>query len=187
MKRKLLVILAIVILLAAYSYLGTGYTKQRKEQQVLASQITDVTQVLAQAAEPPQDLEQRLADTKARLAAVQRSFPTEVNSNQVINSILRLAERCHVTAVPLTTEPWSTEEVGGNDYPVFQLNITASGSYPDLVRFISELGTGDYKTLVVDGLSIARVAEEGGTVTATTVTTTADLSLIIYTQPPASD
>ena len=188
MRIKPIVILASVILVAAYAYLGTGYMKQRQEHEILTTQITDATQALAQVAEPSQDLEQRLADAEAKLNAVEGSFPARVNSTQVINSILSLAGRCNVTAIPLVSEPRSTENIKEHVYPVFRLNVTVKGSYSQIYKFVSELGTGEYETLIVEDLRITRPINEseGGTINEATTVTTAIVSLTIYTQSPTS-
>lgn len=189
MKGKLLITLLIIILIVVYAYLGTDYFKQRKEWEALTSQITEVTQALREIPQPPQDLEQRLAAAQASLAAEQNTFPGEMNSTQIINTILKLAEDCEVKAIPLVTQPWSTENAGEYDYHVFRLNVAVRGSYSQLVAFVSQLEKGEYKTLIVKDLSVTRVTPqpEGETVTEGTIPVTASLALAIYTQSSASE
>ena len=50
--RKLLIILLIAVLLVVYYLLGTDYLKQRQEHETLASEISEITQTLAQMPEP---------------------------------------------------------------------------------------------------------------------------------------
>ena len=167
----------------------TYYFKQRKGWEALTSQITEVTQTLAQIPGPAQDLEQRLAAAQASLAAEQNAFPSEMNSTQIINTILKLATVCEVKAIPLVTQPWSTEHIGEHDYHVFRLNVVVRGSYSQLVTFVSQLEKGEFKTLIVKDLSVTRVTEqpEGETVTEGTIPVTASLELAIYTQSPTSE
>jgi len=188
-KAKLLITLITIIVLVVYAYFGMGYMKQRKEHEVLTSQIIEVTQTLRETPQPPQDLEQRLEAAKASLAVEQSAFPSRMNSTQIINTILKLADVCEVKAIPLVTQPWSIENVGEHGYQVFRLNVAVKGSYSQLVAFVSQLERGEYKTLIVEDLSVTRVTEqsEGETVTEGTIPVTASLDLAIYTQSPASE
>ena len=138
-NKKLLIILLIVVLLVVYYLFGMDYLKQRRQQTALTPQISDVVQALALMPEPPQDLEQRLASAQADLTAEQSALLSEINSTQAINTILKLADRCQVKAIPLITEPWSAVKVGGHDYYVFKLNVSFEGSFSDLVSFTDKL------------------------------------------------
>jgi len=188
LKGKLLITLLVIILLVVYYLLGTGYMKQQKEQKELTSQTTDVTQTLAQMPEPPQDLEQQLAAAQASLAAEQNAFPTKMNTTQVINTILELADECEVKAIPLVTQPWSMEMVGEHSYDVFRLSVVVEGNLPQLLAFISKLEKGEFTTLLVENLSAtteSQPSEEevsGGTIPAA-----ASLNLAIYARSQTSD
>jgi len=179
-KGKLLITLLIIILLVVYYLLGMGYMKQQKEYEALTSQIADVTQTLREIPKPPQDLEQRLADAQASLAAEQSAFPGKMNTTQVINSILELADDCEVKAIPLITQPWSTEEVGQHSYYVFRLNVAIEGSLSQLLTFVDKLENSEFETLVVEGLRVTRVTEQLEETAEGTVPVTASLDLAIY-------
>ena len=186
MKKKLTYTIIIIVLLAVYYLLftsGIDYMKQREQHPVLASQIADVAQKLAQTPEPPQDLEQRLAAAKESLAAEQRAFPDNLNSTQIINTILKLADECQVRAIPLITQPWSMENIG-EGYHVFHLTVTASGGYSQLVQFVSQLENGELETLVIQNLNVMRIA---GPTDGETIPFTASLYLAIYTQLSTSE
>lgn len=189
MRGKLLIAILITTLLVVYYLFGMDYMKQLKEHEALTSQITDATQVLAQIPELPQDLEPRLAAAQASLAAVQGAFPSQMNSTEVIDTILKLADDTGVKAIPLVTQPWAIEKVGEHDYNVFRLNVAVEGSFSQLVSFVSKLENGELKTLIVENLSVTRVTEEPEeeTVPEGTILITASLDLAIYTQPLTSD
>lgn len=189
MRGRLLITILIIFLLAVYYLFGMDYMKQGKEQEVLTSQITEVTQTLEQIPRPPQDLEQRLAVARASLAAEQRAFPSKINTTQVINTIIELADDCEVKAIPLVTQPWSTEKVGEHGYYVFRLNVAVEGSFSRLVSFVSKLERAGYKTLIIENMSVTRVTEqpEEGTVPEGTIPITASVNLVIYTQSLSSD
>ena len=187
--RKLLIILLIVALLVVYYFFGMDYWKQRKVHGELTSQINDVARTLAQIPEPPEDLEQRLATAQASLAAEQGTFPDKMNITRIINTILEQADDCEVKAIPLVTDPWSIENVGEHGYYVFRLNVAVEGSLSHLLSFISKLEKGEFKTLIVEDLSITRVTEqsEEESVPEGTMPVNASLDLAIYTRSPAPD
>ena len=192
MRSKLLITLLIIMLLVVYYLYGMDYMKQREEHEVLTSQITEVTEALEalrEIPEPPQDLEQRLAAAQASLATEQSAFPDKINNTEVVDIVLKLAEDSQVKAIPLVTEPWSMERVGEHDYHVFRLTVTVEGSFSQLVSFVSKLEQGEYKTLIIEDLSVTRVTEgsEEETVPEGTIPITANLDLAIYTQSPVSD
>jgi hypothetical protein len=112
-----------------------------------------------------------------------------MNSTEVINTILKLADACKVKAIPLTTQAWSIESAGEYGYYVFRLDIAVEGSFSQLVSFLSNLENGELKTLIVKDLSVTRVMEQSGeeAISKETTPVTASLSLAIYTQSPASE
>ena len=140
-----------------YYIFGMDYINQRQEREALAFQIATVTQALAQMSDPPQNLEQRLEAAQESLAAEQSMFPSRLNSTEVINTILELANSLGVNAIPLVTQSWSTEVVGENNYDVLRLTVAAEGSFSQMVNFVSRLENGEYQTLVVEDLTVDRV------------------------------
>lgn len=154
MRTKLIIACLFVALVAAYGLMGMDYLKQHKEQAALASAITGVTQKLAQTPQATQNLEQKLAAAQASLAAAQNVFPGNLNSTQVIDKILKLADERQVKAIPLATKPWSPES--GKGYPVFRLHMTVEGGFSQFVDFISRLEKADFATLVIENLSVTR-------------------------------
>jgi len=188
-KGKLPIVILIIVLSVVYYLLGMDYMNQRKEQEVLTSQITEVTQTLSEIPEPPHNLEQRLEAAQASLAVEQSVFPSKINTTQVIDTILRLADDCQVKAIPLVTEPWSIENIGEHGYYVFRLNLVVEGSFSQLVIFVSRLENGEFNTLIVENISLARVSQqsEEEDVTEGTIPIMASLDLTIYTQSLTSD
>ena len=159
------------------------YLRQRQGHEALTAQITEAARALAQTPQPPQDVEQRLAAAEASMAAVQSTFPRDLNSTRVINAILKLADDCQIRAIPLVTQTWSMENIG-EGYHVFRLNVTARGGYSQLVSFVSQLENGELETLVVENLNVTRSAEPAEEVT---IPVTASLDLAIYTQLTTSE
>ncbi len=187
--RKPLIIILVLVLLVVYYLMGTDYQKQRRQHQSLASQITETTQTLAQVPPPPADLEQRLAAAQEDLEAIKNSFPSYTNSTRIINTILRLAEEIGVKAIPLVTQPWTTESVKGQDYSVFRLNLAVTGTFAQLTDFLSRLEKGKPETLVIEYLSVDRASEPSGGDSdgGDRIQVNASLKIAIYSLPPATD
>jgi len=185
-RRKLLTAILIITLLVAYYLFGTDYINQRRENAALTSQITEATQALAQMPEVPRNLEQRLEAAQARLDAEQSVFPCNLHSTEVVNTILELADDCGIRAIPLVTQSWSTEVVGEHSYSVLRLTVAAEGNFTQLVSFVSRLENGEYETLVVENLSIARVIG-GESASEEALTFISSFDLAIYAQSLTSD
>lgn len=188
MRNKLFISLSIIVLLVFYCILGLGYLKERHRQEVLSSQITDVTRVLAQTARTPQDIERELALAQASLAAEQTTFPRKPNSNQVINSILKLADDCQLRT-SLVAQPWLVENVGKHPCYVLRIYLTVEGSFSQLPGFVSRLENGEFETLIVKDLTVQRTTGRptGITVPEGDEFVTATLDVALYAQPVTSD
>lgn len=187
--RKLLIIVLVVALLAVYYILGTDYLKQRREHGALASQISEATQALAQIPLPPTDLEPRLAAAQTSLGSVNSTFPGELNSTRIINTILRLADEVGIRAIPLTTQPWTTESVNEEDYSVFRLNIAATGTFTRLSSFLSRLESGELETLVMERVKVDSINElfRGEDSYGDAIQVSARLEIAVYSRPPATE
>ena len=175
MKSKtvfIILIVAMLGLLAAYYFLGTGLIKQRHNNEALASQITKKSDELAKTLKPSQDFDTRLAQAEENLADAISSIPTDLNSTLVINDILKLAQDCQITAIPLTAGPWMT---GNKGYHEFSITMSLSGSFDQVYTFLDRLENVEFKTFVIEALNVTR---ESGTSAATQ----ADLDLAIYSR-----
>lgn len=179
MKNKLIIILVIaaIALLVADGLLWMGYLRERQAGAGVAAQLAEAESNLAGIPQPPAGLEQKLAEAEAKLAAVQADFPKDRNSTRMINAMLKLADECQVKAIPLVTQPWARETVGQGSYDVFRMKMDASGSFTHLTSFISRLESGEFASLVIEGLSV-KSTEDGAT---------ASLELAIYARPATSE
>ena len=186
MRTRLPITIFIIMLLVVYYLLGAGYLKQRQEHQALTAQIIEATETLKEMPQP-QDFGEQLAAAQASLAVEQNAFPGKVNTTQVINTILKLADECELKAIPLVTQPWSIEKVGEHDYYVFRLNVAIEGGFAQLVSFVSRLENGDYETLIVKNVSVTRLTEPAAAETEATIPVTASVDLTIYIQPLTTD
>ena len=155
MKKRLIITFLISALLVTHGLLGIDYMKQSKEYEVLYSIITDVARELEQVPVPPQNLEQRLATAQTNLAYAQNAFPDRLNSTRVVNRILKLADECHVRAIPFTTQQWALVKTG-EGYLVFRLHITVYGGFSQFVDFVSKLENGLFDTITIENLNVTR-------------------------------
>ena len=187
--RKLLIIILAVALLAVYYILGSDYLKQGRENEALASQITEATHILAQIPPPPADLEQRLIAARTGLETVNNTLPDKLNSTRIIDAILRLADDIGVRAIPLVTQPWTTESVNGEDYSVFRVHIAVTGTFTRLSSFLSRLESGELETLVMEYLTVDSVTGpfRGEGVYASMLQVNAGLEIAVYSLPPATE
>ena len=181
--RRLLITALGIGLVAAHVYFWMDSLTQRREQEALASQITDVTQTMAQIPKPSHDLEQRLAEAQANLAAERRTFSGELNSTRVIDTFLRLADESQVRAGFLTTEPWTPASIEGHDYLVLVVHLEVEGSLDGLVAFVRRLENESPAPVRVQYVSVTR--EDGQPTESSMVT--ASLDVTVYSQPPTSD
>ena len=183
--RKLLIAVLVLVLLAVYYIMGTGDLRQRRDNQALASRAVEAAQLLAQIPPSPADLEQRLSAAQSSYAETQNSFPAPLNTTQIINSVLTLADEAGVKAVPLVTQPWTTENISDFNYSVFRLSVTATGDFTRVADFVDRLESGGPTPLVIESLLVDRVTdmqgEEG------TLPVSAQIEIVVYARPPAPD
>ena len=187
--RKWLILILVAALLAAYYFIGSDYLKQRRQNETFTSQIAAATQALAQVPPPPSDLEQRLAAARDGLQAATDSFAADTNDTRMVNTILRLADKIGVKAIPLGTEPWVTEKVSDRDYSVFRLNLAVTGTFTQLSTFLDRLETGELKTLVIEFLTVNRIPDSSGGKSddAGVILVNANIKTAVYALLPAAD
>lgn len=181
--RKLLIAGLVLVLLAVYYIMGTGYLEQRREVKALAARADEAAQMLAQIPPSPADLAERLSQAQSKYEAAQSSFPGQTNTTSIIDSVLRLAGEAVVTAIPLITQPWTAEDISGQGYAVFRLSITAGGDYNNLANFIDRLETDTAPTLVIESIIIERATDTGEQA----ALFEARLEIAVYARPTAAD
>jgi len=187
-KGKLIIPILITLLVMVYCLLGFNYLKQRQAQQELTSQIGETSQTIREIPKPAQDLTQQLETAQASLATEQASFPSQIATTQVINSILGMAEGCGIKAIPMVTQPWSTETVGQHSYRVLRLMLSVEGSLSQLTNFVAQLEKGEYATMVIESLSATKATNQSEEAAAAgTISIAGSLKLAIYTRTAASD
>jgi hypothetical protein len=153
---KWLTVIIILVLLAGYYIFGMGLLKENRRNRDLAAQINNQTDVLTSLPVDSGDTEARISAARADLAAAENSFTGETNDTRIVNYVLRLAEANSVVAIPLSTLPWTVEQIGGIDYSVFYVTFSVTGDFAHLQDFIGGLGTSEISTLGIKKVQVRR-------------------------------
>ncbi len=168
---------------AAYYFLGTDYLEQRREVKAMTSRAVEAAQMLAQIPPSPAGLAERLSEAQESYETALGAFPDPISTTGIIDNVLKLADAAGVKAIPLITQPWATEEIGGQEYAVFRLSVTATGNYSNLADFIDRMETDTPPTLVIESMVIERATDTEEQVEPFE----AKLELAVYARPAAGD
>ncbi len=134
----------------AYVALGASLLRQHLDQNSLSSEIESAEAVLAGADDVRQDvgdLPARLAEAQRELTAAEIAFPRELDSNNIIQTILALADENQVRVLSLDAPPpvgEPTEEVSVDTSLSFDLQV--EGDFGHLVAFLEALEEGATST-----------------------------------------
>lgn len=181
-RRLFLTVLSIgLLIICVYFLIDT--MSQQNEQETLRTQITDAIEMIALIPEVPSDLEQRLADIEASLVSEQSNLSGQVNTTQVIDTLLDMAGASQVSVVFMSTTPWSLVNIEGYNYLIFTINLDIEGELDNLVAFLRTLESELPESLSVQHLTVAGDTEQ--IIKPTSVT--ASLDIVIYAQAPVSD
>lgn len=104
-----------------------------------------------------------------------------MNDTRIVNAVLQTADEMGVKAIPLDTSPWVVENVSGQEYSVFRLNLKVTGTFLKLSSFLNKLESGKPETLVIESLSVERQPDaSGGSSELGTTPVNANIKLAIY-------
>jgi hypothetical protein len=177
---KWLVALLILIVLAAYTYLGMGYLTQNSHTKAKLSELSGLRAVLSMIPEIPADLTERLAAARAELAAAESAFAGEMDGNVIIDTVLRLADEAGVKGVPLSSHPQAEEQISNRNFSVFHLSVEVTGNFQQIRDFLELLESSGLNTMTVNYLKVVRASANPDAMM------TADLNLAVYTLVPAA-
>jgi Type II secretion system (T2SS), protein M subtype b len=183
--RNLFILILIVVLVVVYYLVASDYMRQNDQKANLETQVAEATAALALVPQPPADLAERLAAAQDNLDAESASFNIDTNSTRILNMILKVAADNKVKAIPLVTQPWVLENTSNQSYSVFHLDIAATGTYPQLVKFLTQLENGQPQTLIIESLMVE--ANTGSFLLSSAdrdiLTVNADIKIAIYASP----
>lgn len=185
---KLLTILLIVVLLAVYIYFVVDYSNLRNHQSTLNAQIAAANGELALIPVPPADLEVQLTAAQDSLNAIKKSLAIDTNDTRIVKRILELGVASGVKAIPLTTQPWVLQSVSDQNYNVFRIDFSVTGTYPQLVNFVKQLESSEPKTLVIESFLVKTTSGASllDSAARDTLTVSADIKVAIYSPAPVT-
>ena len=180
MTRRLFPTVLSIGLLIICVYFLIDTMSQQNEQKTLRTQITDAIEMIGLIPEVPSDLEQRLADIEASLVSEQSDLPGQVNTTQVIDTLVDMVGASQVSMVSLATTPWSLVNIEGYNYLIFIINLDIGGELDNIGAFLRTLESDLPESVSVQHLTVTGDAEQ--VIESTLVTTS--LEIIIYAQAP---
>jgi hypothetical protein len=162
----------------AYVALGASLFQQHREKEDVMSQLGSGMAVLATADGVRQDVEDlpgRLAEARRELTAAQVAFPSELDSNNVLKTVLELAGESSVDVrsvetsppvaeaadaespaaepvddLPPATEP--VEETGGPN--TLNFDLVVEGDFTQLIAFVEALEEGAASTTRINSFAL---------------------------------
>ena len=155
-KRKVLITILILALLAVYYLFGTDYMNQRNDKETLESQIAEENATLVSIPLSPADLDEQLASAEDSLWEIKETLNIDTNVTRIINGILRLGDETGVKAIPLSTQPWIIEKISNQFYSVFRIDIAITGNYTQMADFLYRVENGEPGTLIIEYLKIEK-------------------------------
>ena len=156
-EAKLTPGIALLILTAAvalaYVGLGVSVLRARAESSALASQITSGTEAAAMAGALQDDLDRLpgdLQDARERLADAEAAFPTQLDPNDVLATILDHADASGLRVVSVQLGPADAGQgEGSSAYSALEISLRAEGSLDRFVRLLRQIEDGSGATAIV--------------------------------------
>jgi type II secretory pathway pseudopilin PulG len=158
---------ASLALLLLSALLGYQYAVNQQRAAALEQQLTTLQQTVSQinaAAQAP-DASDPLLHTAA--------FPTSPPNLAVASLVLSSATASGVNTGPLEATTQGSEKLGSNTYRTETMNVTITGTLPQVLNFFDRVSHGGIRTLVFDNIQVEPNDGEW----------TVHLQLIVYAQP----
>lgn len=146
------------VVVVTYVALGASLLRQHLDQGEISSQIGSTEAVLATAGDVRQDLEElpaRLDEAEQELAAAKIAFPSELDNNNIVQTILTLAHekgvRVRSLNAPAPAAEPAEETNGGTN---LSFNLDADGDFDQLVAFLTALEEGATSTMRISTFAL---------------------------------
>ena len=142
----MLLLLLAGVVAVTYVALGATLLREHQKQEDLSSQIDSAEAVLAGADDVRQDMEDlegRLAEAREELAAAQAAFPSELDSDNILKTVLDLAGESQVRVTSVNASPpeaEATEDTSDGETLTFDLQV--EGDFGQLIAFLEALEEG---------------------------------------------
>lgn len=146
-KLEPLTLLLLLAGLAVVSYiaLGVSIVREQWDQDALSWQIDlgeEVLSVTEDSRQALEDLEARLRAAEEELALAQSAFPSELDSDDILQTILTRANESQARVLSVNIQPPTTEADEASAYSVLGFNIEVEGDPGQLVTFLAALESG---------------------------------------------
>jgi hypothetical protein len=173
-------------LILIFIYLITGYFKEQRTQADLMRQIESSRVTLQQLPAPPADLSERLKEITLINENLKQSVVAEnIDSTEIINSLLETADACNMKVNPLVTDGEMKKGVDASTYLVLPIKLEIEGKLTDYIKFISRLeDTAVFPNLAIEDSTITRINArlETDVITSATSEITASLKVSIVSR-----
>ncbi|MBN1160783.1 MAG: hypothetical protein JXA17_02400 [Dehalococcoidales bacterium] len=172
-------VIGIIAIIVVNIIIWKNYLGEKSEIEVLQNEIALVNQQIAQAAQPPTNLESELERAQSELAAALEVFPERIDKTDVVDFIINTAEACDVRIIPLIWEGQKVSDTG-QSYVVLQYSGTVIGKLTDATNFITMLRNGDYSTIIITECTVERTSALDSDVSSSEINVTIDLVFSLY-------
>jgi hypothetical protein len=172
-------VIGIIIIIVANIFIWKNYFGDKSELATLNDEIAVVNQQIAQAAQPPSNLEYELEKAEDDLAAALKVFPANIDKTDVIDFIINTAEACDVQVIPLMSEGLEISNTG-QSYIILKYSGTVIGKLNNATNFITMLLNGDYSTIVITDCTVERITEPDSDISGSEIEVAIDLSFALY-------
>lgn len=152
----------------AYVALGASMLRENRERDDVMWQLESGMAVMAMAQDARQDLDvlpERLAEARRELTAAEAAFPSELDSNSILQTVLEIAGESgvgvrSVEASPLVAEPADvespaadpTEGTGGRGTLTYDMEM--EGDFGQLMAFLETLEKGETSTTRISAFTL---------------------------------
>jgi Tfp pilus assembly protein PilO len=135
-QTRLLTIVLALVMVIAFVYLLSDYSRLQKKQTDYTSQIESAKHALALLGSPGSGFEQQLASAQAaNTVALQHLADHHLNSTNLINSVLDCAAQNGLQVNSLTSEQWIRKAINGTDYKNLPIELNLTGSLNQFIDF----------------------------------------------------
>jgi hypothetical protein len=184
-RSKVLIVLLVLGLIMVYANLFISYVNQQKAQSALRDQIETSIKTLSLLPPPTGDAQKRLnAAQQTYDDSVSAVSGTDVDSIQVIETIIKTAVACNLKVNPTTTEQWTEKTYGLSTYRSLPLIVEIKGSHLAIIDYVKLLeDRSQFPFLAIEGLTISVVTSGEGTAGSDEQRATLNANIIIRLAP----
>jgi len=154
LSRKVWLIVAVIIIVAALASLFAIYSRQAGERGELQDRLSRAETLVPQLTENKKTAEDQLAQAQSLLDTSQAKFPESVESIEYGEDFFKIAYGqklytmaggCGVELTRLTASEPTAKKVGTVTYSVASFVVVVEGNTDNILKFIDAIGTGiDY-------------------------------------------